>query len=205
MEKLNNKGELQRLARVIERNCPEYFLDKEGGAAFSKGQVDRAISLFDRAIQANPAWYGPYFDKAICLSKMGRHDEALELFMTADALNPYNSELYFMVGETYRTKGNFEKMKEYWRKSLKYDPENDDTFIGLSTYYLDNNMADSALYYLSILSPAAYDPVSYYYRGVAYLKKLDTAAAKEQFQKYMEVGTDSTVIRDILKFREEAE
>jgi tetratricopeptide (TPR) repeat protein len=160
------------------------------------------VAVFDQAIRANPSWYGPYLDKGICLSKLNRHDEALELLKIADALNPYNTELYFQTGNIYKMKGDYKMMHDYWQRALKYDRDNKKTLLGYGTFHIDDNNLDSALYYLTVLPDSIYEPEVFYYRGVIYLKKNDTGLAQRQFDQYLESGRDSAVRKDILRFRE---
>lgn len=203
MEKQGDAVETERLSLLINRLLPEHALDKEGAALFNRGEYERALSSFDRAIQENPSWYAPYFDKGICLSRMNRWEEALAMFEIADALNPYNSDLYFQIGNIYKVKRDYDKMRQYWQKALSYDRDNWKTFLGYGTYHLDRRQYDSALYYLTLKPDSVYEPEVFYFRGVAWVKKNDTARAVSQFRRYLETGKDPAVRQDILRFLKE--
>lgn len=203
METQGDAVETERLSLLISRLLPEQALDKEGAALFNRGEYERALTTFDRAIKENPSWYGPYFDKGICLSKLNRWDDALEMFEIADALNPYNPDLYFQIGNVYKGKKNYDQMRRYWQKALRYDRGNWKALLGYGTYHLDMRQYDSALYYLTLQPDSAYEPELFYFRGVAWVKKKDTARAVRDFRRYLETGKDPAVRQDIMRFLKE--
>ncbi len=201
MQNAGGKGEVERILQYCYRHFPEVGLDKEGARNFRDGQLSKALDLFNRAIDANPAWFGPYLDKGICLVAMKRPKEAIEALETADGLNPYSPPVYRSLGDAYNLLGDKERAVAWWEKSLYYGPSEYQTFMALGQYCLQNNMPDSAIYYYTALPDSVYPREVLYQLGVAEMTKGDTLRASSYFDKYIAVGKDSTVIQNIVKLK----
>ena len=62
----------------IPGDAEDYF--NRGLAYYKKGEHDRAISDYDRAIEINPRYAGAYYNKALACEKDGRTKEAIEAY-----------------------------------------------------------------------------------------------------------------------------
>jgi tetratricopeptide (TPR) repeat protein len=56
---------------------------------------------------------------------MGHYQEALEKILEAEKAMPDDPTILEHLGDTYQKLGNQEKAKEYWRRALEADPENE--------------------------------------------------------------------------------
>jgi len=198
MQSIGVKREAERILRYCDRQFPEVALDKQGAYYYVKRQTSKALNLFDRSIGANPAWFGPYLDKGICLIAMGRPKEAIEALKTADALNPYSPDTYRRMGDAYNMLGDKEQAVIFWNKSLYYGPDDFQIYFALGQYYLEKNMPDSAIYYYTALPDSSYPPEVLYQLGVVAMKKGDKLKATSYFDRYIAIGKDSTTLQNII-------
>lgn len=198
MQSIGDKKEVERILRYCDRQFPEVALDKKGADYYSKGKISEALNLFDMSIGANPAWFGPYLDKGICLNTIGKPKEALEALKIADGLNPYSPKIYRHMGDAYNMLGDKEQAVIFWNKSLYYGPDEYQIYFALGQYYLEKNMPDSAIYYYTALPDSSYPPEILYQLGVAEMRKGDKHKAAFYFDKYTAVGKDSAVLQNIL-------
>ncbi len=195
VESTGNKGEVEKIMRYCNRQFPEVALDREGVQSFKQGNYKRSLEFFDRAITANSAWFAPYLDKGYVLNYLKRPMEALEILKVADALNPYSGDTYREIGNAYKLAGDKKNAFKYWNKSLYYGPSDYQTHFAIGEYYLGNNILDSALFYYTALPDSVYPKEVLYHRGVVELKRGDTSKAIDYLNKYLEDGTDSTILQ----------
>ncbi|XRO77404.1 tetratricopeptide repeat protein [Methanocaldococcus sp. 16A] len=66
----------------------EYYY-KKGVELGNKGDIEKALEYFDKAIQLNPFYRDAYFNKALALRILGRYDEARECFFRGLAVEKY--------------------------------------------------------------------------------------------------------------------
>jgi len=50
-------------------------------------------------------------------------------------LNPDSAECHFNIASAYNDKGDYENAIKHYKDSLRYDPNNAETFVNLGTIY----------------------------------------------------------------------
>lgn len=84
-----------------------------------------------------------YSNKAICVSRLGRNEEAHALCRKAKALDPDDVEPYLLEGRIYMDEDDYEKARLEWEEALHRSPEAD-TWYQIGTYSIDYNMIENA-------------------------------------------------------------
>ncbi len=70
----------QFLKRALAINPNDgWALNSLGAMNVEKGNLDKAVEIFDKSIDANPDFANPYYGKAFATSQMGKSEEALEI------------------------------------------------------------------------------------------------------------------------------
>ena len=77
---------------------------QEASLRFDDGDYDKAIVLLQQIAESNPADASPYRRLGVVLARAGRHDEAIEQFKKALALNA-DPDVYRELAQAYRTVG----------------------------------------------------------------------------------------------------
>ena len=93
-----NEGDLSRGNQVIIYN-------RRGNAYYYKGDYDRAVADYDRAIRLRPDYAFHYYNRGIAYSDKGEYDRAIADFDQALRLDPDYAFAYNNRGFAYSGKG----------------------------------------------------------------------------------------------------
>ena len=69
------------------------------------GQPNEAIGYLDRAIEKEKDNSSFYLAKGVALDKLGRQDEAIEVYKKATEIKPENADAYYNIGVIYFNRG----------------------------------------------------------------------------------------------------
>ncbi|MBU4343974.1 MAG: tetratricopeptide repeat protein [Desulfobacteraceae bacterium] len=144
--------------KAIEYLKDAIRLDPDYGEAYnnigmaydSKGEYDRAIEYYQKALEIGIKKLGPehpsvatrYNNIGLAYNSKGEYDRAIEYLQKALKIDikklgpehPNVAVVYNNIGEAYRSKGEYDRAIEYYQKSLKINlkklgPEHPDTAI----------------------------------------------------------------------------
>jgi len=93
-----------------------------GIAYESKGEVERAIADYNKAIALDPKFAKAYTNRGVAYRKKGESDRAIADFTKAIALNPKSAAAYYNRGYTYANKGEYDRAIADFRKALEINP-----------------------------------------------------------------------------------
>jgi tetratricopeptide (TPR) repeat protein len=82
-----------------------------GSVYLTKGEYDRAISEFNKALEVNPKDSGTYKNRGAAYMNKGQYDQAISDYTKALEINPKDAEVYNARGRAYYFRG---KYKESW-------------------------------------------------------------------------------------------
>lgn len=99
-------------------------LKAKGNAAFSAGQFEEAVKLFDEAIAVDGENHVLYSNKSAALASMGKYEEALEAANKVTSLKPDWPKGYSRVGAALYGLERWDEAVESYSKGLEIDPEN---------------------------------------------------------------------------------
>jgi len=102
---------------AYDTECYEcgYRLVKEGG----KQEDLKALAVYNKKLEVNPKDVDVLFAKGALLSRMGRHEEALECFQRVAELDPNFEGIWNAMAEAYTSLGMHDKAAECYRKSME--------------------------------------------------------------------------------------
>ena len=93
------------------------FYYNRGVEELEKGQYDRAIADYNKALKLNPKSYKAYLGKGVVYSSKGQYDRAIADFNKAIKLNPRYGEAYNNRAVAYYAKKEYDKAWEDVRKA----------------------------------------------------------------------------------------
>jgi tetratricopeptide (TPR) repeat protein len=94
------------------------------GTEFSKhGSIEEAIKCFEKAIEINPSFELPWFNKAGAFFSLKKYDEALECINRALELRPSWADALRLKGVILINKGLNQEALECLEKAIKVSPE----------------------------------------------------------------------------------
>lgn len=114
---------LQGICELIQQSKAGHAtseqLHAEGFACFRKGEHERALSFFERAILLNPDDGKAWHRKGIELTSLGRHTEALQSFDRALQLDSNDQYAWAYRGEALRELKRYDEALESLNEALK--------------------------------------------------------------------------------------
>ena len=93
------------------------------GTAYSeKGEYDRAIADFDRAIQLNPDYAFAYYDRGNAYFDKNDLDRAIADYTEVIRIEPDDADAYYNRGAAYHEKGDTERAAADCNRARQIDP-----------------------------------------------------------------------------------
>ena len=96
----------------------------QGNEAFKKGEYDKAIGLYQKAIELDPQNHVLYSNKSGALINVGKFQEALDDSEQCLKLSPQFSKGYQRKGTALENLGKTEEALEVYKLGLQVDPNN---------------------------------------------------------------------------------
>jgi tetratricopeptide (TPR) repeat protein len=85
----------------------------------AKGDYDRAIAAFSRAIEINPRYAGAYNNRGIAHGRTGDRDRAIDDFTKAIEINPGFADTYHNRGMEHSAKGDYDRAIADYTKAIE--------------------------------------------------------------------------------------
>jgi tetratricopeptide (TPR) repeat protein len=159
-----------------------------GSAYQKKGELDKAIENYDKAISLNPKDYLAYNNRGAILGKVGQFDEAIESYNKAILSNPGDYKAYFNRGLTYDQMGRIYDSIQDFQRALALNMRDPRAiawaYNNLGILYGKAGMDDESL--AAFNNSIAIEPnnlATYYNRGIAYAFMGRYKEAIEDFSK----------------------
>jgi protein O-mannosyl-transferase len=172
---------------------PVSFAYEIRGSAFywQKGQFDKAIADFTRAIALDQSDSQAYFLRAMAYDKKGDIDKAIADRTKAIALNPSFYEAYIQQSLAYEEKGQIKMAIENLEKAISLNSSSIDTQIRLGVLYGRVGVFEKAIIHFNRaveLNPQYH--LSYDDRGYTYFLSGQYDKALADFNKAIELDKD---------------
>jgi Flp pilus assembly protein TadD len=173
----------------IKETDPAALLDQ--GIAFAKkGQYDRAITYFSKALDKNPGFAVAYHNRGSIYVIKGQYDKAISDFNKALEINPKNAEAYYMRGNAYADKKQYELAITDYNKVIEIDPMDFPAHFNRGIAYGSKKQYDKAISDFNKaleLNPRYAD--AYNYRGLTYAYKGQYEKAGSDWKRACELGS----------------
>lgn len=142
-----------------------------------------------------------YYNRAYCLSRLGRYDEARNDIKKAIEKDGQNAEYYRLLAEIERCAGRLPEAEEAIRQAAVYDPSNVQMCIERGMIAYDKgNFAEAAGYYTEAVTANPESPYPYLLR--AYVQEYglnDRRAAEADYRKVLTLDNRASFYGDNLK------
>jgi tetratricopeptide (TPR) repeat protein len=156
-----------------------------------KGDCDRAISDFDKAIALNRKEGMGYYSRGMAYQLKGDLDRAITDFSKAIALNPKETMGYYSRGMAYRSKGDFDRAISDFNKVINLKPEEATGYYSRGLAYQGKSDFDMAITDFSKAIDLCPEEAKFYNsRGTAWQRKGDYKRAVADYAKALDVETE---------------
>ncbi len=118
----------------------------KGDSYQDKGQWDKAIAEYNKAIELDPKFSMAYSNRGIAYRRKGQLDQAISDFNKAIEINPRDAKAYYNRGLTYaKGKGQFDQAISDLTKAIELDPKLAEAYLNRGNAYLQKGQFDQAI------------------------------------------------------------
>jgi Tfp pilus assembly protein PilF len=155
-----------------------------GSVYQKKGQLDKAMENYDKAITLDPTDYLAYINRGAIFDKGSQFDKAIESYNRAVMLNPGDFTAYFNRGLTYDKIGRINDAIQDFQRAARLHGEDPRIHNNLGILYSKAGMYDRSIEALNAaIALEPNNPVTYNNRGISYAFSNQYARAIEDFSK----------------------
>lgn len=168
-----------------------YFANYQGIQSEKKGEYQKAIRYYTKAIESMPKFSIPYSNRGNMYRRINEYDKAIKDYQEAIHLNPQHSEAYNGLGTIYNTVKQYELAENCFKMAVDTRPDNDEALSNLGAINTIKGNYDKAIEYYgkAILACNSNKLYSYYYnRGTAYGQKGEILKAISDLSKSIELN-----------------
>lgn len=109
-----------------------------------KGQYDKAIVEYNRALELNPQNFEAYVNRGNAYEAKGAHEDAIADYNRAIEINPNYGGAYMNKGVVYARMGQYDQAISNISKGIDIDPKNGEMYFNRAVTYFHNNEYDKA-------------------------------------------------------------
>jgi eukaryotic-like serine/threonine-protein kinase len=95
------------------------------------GQLEEAITWYDRALEANPLSADAWNNKGACQHKLGRLEDAIKSFNQALSLNKQNAAALRNMGTSLSALGRLREALDMMKKAAALEPSNESVWLNV--------------------------------------------------------------------------
>lgn len=175
-----NLGAIQIAPAVMNR----------GSAYSAKGDLDRALQDYDKAIELNQGNAGAYVNRALALARKGDLELAMNDYAKAIMLNPQQWQAYFNRAAELRDHGKLREAVDDLNKVIELNPEFPGTYMNRGNIYVRQGELNKAIadYNAALLrDPNLAD--AYVARANVFLRKKDYRHGLSDLQSAVQMKT----------------
>lgn len=134
-------------------NFTAYRTYLKGLSALKAGDVNKAVSEYERTVRYDPSALGVYKELAYIHFQKGDVQKALEAAEKIKELDGNSVQTNIFLGTFYLVANNMDLSKQAWERVLELDPQNEIATVYLAAYYYsDKNFERSQDYWEKFLS-----------------------------------------------------
>ena len=162
-----------------------------GDALFNKGQVDEAITHYQKALQIKPDYADAHNNLGNALLQKGRVDEAITHYQKALQITPDFAEAHYNLGNALLQKGDVDEAITHYQKALQINPDNAEAHDNFGMALLKMGRVDEAITHFQKGLQIEPDHVEAHNNlGNALLQKGDVDEAITQYQRALQIKPD---------------
>ena len=112
------------------QKMPERHLVRKGNRQYERGEIEKSIENYNRALAIDPTSFEAAYDLGSALFRAERYDKAEQTLMkvAADSLrtNTDRADAAFNLGNTYFAQKKYQEALDCYRKAMRLNPDDKD-------------------------------------------------------------------------------
>ncbi|MFH0725284.1 MAG: tetratricopeptide repeat protein [Pseudomonadota bacterium] len=181
-------------------SSPSFSLEKtySGPAAYyfmtsrllaKQGQLDRAIILLQKAIEADPDTVFLRFELAILLISQKDFTGALRVVEEILAKDPENVDALMLLGRIHQSLERPDEAKKAYERVITVDSKQENTYVLLGKIYMDSGESDKALrVYERLVDHFPESYLGHFFIGKIFAEQGKIEAAEAEFKKTIQLA-----------------
>jgi tetratricopeptide (TPR) repeat protein len=142
-----DKGALAALEAFATQHPKDAIAQFELGAAYTTGDVGKALAQLDKAIALAPDFEDALYVRGALLAQDANFEKAAADLHRAVELNPRNARAVDQLGHVYRTLGRKEEAEQLLRRAVQLDPNSGSAAMHLALALRDNGKVEESRKY----------------------------------------------------------
>lgn len=150
----------------------------------SKGQLERAITNYQKAINRKESLASAYFGMGNALMKLGKTNDAITAFNEAIKINPNNFKVYLNLGVALHSISKFDEAISYYKQAIEISKGQfaDAEFNLALAFFHKGEFPSSIEHYLKAIQVRKTYPAAYNNLGLVYEASGNFETAISNFQ-----------------------
>ena len=140
------------------RSAPSYYVS--GLSYDEKGEYDRAIVDYTKAIELDPTYAPAYNNRGLLYRDKGEYDRAIADLTNAIEINPQRANAYSNRGIAYHGKGEYDRAIADFTRAIEINPDFQESKVALQSLAREQSPSAKAA--------DARSAASYFESGVAH-------------------------------------
>ena len=161
---------------------------ERGNAYKNKGNLEQAISDYNKALEIDPNYANAYNNRGITYLNKGNFEQALFDCNKAIQLDPKSAFSCYNRGNTYKKKGNLEQAISDYSKAIEIKPDFALAYHNRGSAYQEKGNLEQAISdYSKAIEIEPNLALTHYNRGNVYLKEGDLNKAISDYSKAIQI------------------
>ena len=178
--------------QISEADLAEYEkLVRQGIQKHDEGDVDKAIELYEKALEKNPLSGGAYYEIGYSYHSMGDLQKSLEAILRAIVLDPKSEMAYVMKAGILDDMGLPEEAIEAYRRIIEVKPDSFMAILNLGiTLFRENDLDQAVSEFERAQEIVPEHPSPFYFLAVIANQKGETYEEERYLKEFVRVGKD---------------
>jgi cytochrome c-type biogenesis protein CcmH/NrfG len=172
-----------------------------GTSYYLRGQMRKAIDIYNQAIQVNPRSPYAYYYLGIALYRNAQVDEAIDALARLVSQTPAFAMAYYWLGIAYYHKGMYKESREAFEVLLKNNAETLIAHYHAARACMADEAFQCALPHLeALIASGSKDPQVLLYLGQVYYRLHRVPEAIATYRKGLQINPDNEPLRQALSY-----
>jgi len=203
----------KRFLEVVKQKPYADVYNKLGLIFHGKGELGKAVSAFQKALEINPGYTEVSLNLAVTLNDLGRYNEASDVFAKASKIahsGPYSIDPFIKgklaneharIGDIYYDLGLYGEALEEYKKAINLRPTLVDIITKIGITYREKGMYNEAIReFMKAREINPRYPAARVNLGITYYMKGFIDLAVTEWEDALKVNPENNDARMYLKF-----
>lgn len=181
------------------KNVSENYIE-EGNSFYNQGEYDKAIEMYNKAIELRPTSSAIYNNRGNAYHSKGNLTKAIGDFNKAIEINPNNAVAYFNRGNSYDELGKIDQSIGDYSKAIEIKPDYASAYNNRGNLYFKKGNYDKAITdYSAAIGLDQNYAYAYNNRGNAYYNQGKYTQAIADFEKTLQLNPNHKTAKQMLE------